>query len=94
MNRHISLVHFTEKGAAGMKESSDRAATFASKAKLLGVEVVAQYWSTGPIDGFLILEGEFAAVLRCLADLNAEGFVRTETHPAIDAGEFRRITNG
>ena len=93
MARYISLLSFTEQGAAKLKKSTARAAAFANAAKKAGVTVEAQYWLAGAYDGILILNGDSAAkVLNCLAGLVAEGNVRTKTLQAFDAAEFKAIT--
>lgn len=94
MATYISLLRFTDKGAAAIKKSASRATAFTRQARRHGVEVKAQYWTTGSRDGLLILSGEWESVLRCLAELNAAGNVRAETFQAFDAEEFRRITGG
>lgn len=89
MPRFISLLRFTEQGAKAIKKSTSRAHAFDKIAAKSGVRVVGQYWTLGRIDGVLILEADNESkALHCLADLAAEGNVRTETLPAYIDTEF------
>ena len=93
MARYISLVRFTEKGATNLKQSPARAEAFRSAVEKTGVTIEAQLWTVGSFDGVLILNGEENKILRCLADLNALGNVRTETLQAFDDREFSKIVS-
>lgn len=89
MPRFISLLRFTEQGAKAIKKSTSRAHAFDKIAAKSGVRVVGQYWTLGQVDGVLILEADNESkALHCLADLAAEGNVRTETLPAYIDTEF------
>jgi uncharacterized protein with GYD domain len=93
MPSYLSLLRFTDKGAANLRKSPTRAAAFAKAAAKHGVRVAAQSWTVGAYDGFLLLSADTESkVLRCLADLVAGGNVRTETLRAFDAAEFAKIT--
>jgi uncharacterized protein with GYD domain len=93
MPRYIALLRFTDQGARGIKNSTQRALDFRKAAEGVGVRVEAQYWMFGPYDGLLILNADDAeAALHCLTDLAAAGNVRTETMRAFDANEFSKLT--
>ena len=92
MARYVTLLKFTEQGAKNIKKSAERAAAFRDAAKKAGVNVETQLWTTGAYDGALVLSGDEKNVLRTLAELAAQGNVRTETLQAFDAEQFRAIT--
>lgn len=91
MARYISLLTFTDKGAAALRKTTARAAEFSNSAKKSGVSVEAQFWTTGACDGVLVLSGDEKKILRCLAQLATQGNVRTETLRAFDALEIKEI---
>ena len=92
MIRYVTLLRFTEQGLKNLKKSTTRAAAFREAAAKAGVNVEAQYWTTGSYDGTLILSAEDETnALRCLAALAAAGNVRTETLKAFSAKEFEAI---
>jgi uncharacterized protein with GYD domain len=92
MARYVTLLKFTEQGAKNIKKSAERAAAFRDAAKKAGVNVETQLWTTGAYDGALVLSGDEKNVLRALAELAAQGNVRTETLRAFDAEQFRAMT--
>jgi uncharacterized protein with GYD domain len=55
MSKYVVLLKFTEQGIANIGESLDRAESFKEAASRAGATVEAQYWTTGPYDGVLIL---------------------------------------
>jgi len=92
MARYISLIKFTEKGAAAIKESTKRARAFDAAAEKAGVKIEAQYWTIGRYDGVLVISAsKDEKALHCLAELVASGYVTTETMPAFDVKEFKKI---
>lgn len=92
MVRYVSLLHFTEKGSAAIKDSTQRAESFNLALAGTGVQIVGQYWTMGRYDGVLILEAESEKkILHYLAELSATGAVRPETMRAYDADEFDEI---
>jgi len=91
MARYVSLIRFTEQGACALKKSAARALEFRKAAGKAGLTVEAQLWTAGACDGVLILSGDERKILRCLAELVAQGNVRTETLQAFDAAEFKDI---
>lgn len=94
MVRYIALLKFTEQGVKTLTKSTARAAAFKQAAVGAGVNVEAQYWTTGAYDGALIFSAENETnALRCLSALAAAGNVRTETIRAFDAKEFETIAS-
>ena len=92
MARYIALLKFTEKGAANIKKSTDRAHAFDKLAAKAGVKVEGQYWTLGRYDGALILSAsDETKVLHLLTSLAALGNVHTETMQAFMDTEFEEI---
>jgi uncharacterized protein with GYD domain len=92
MVRYVSLLRFTEKGSAGIKDSTQRAESFNLALAGTGVDIVGQYWTMGSYDGVLILEAASEEkILHYLAALSATGAVQPETMRAFDADEFNEI---
>jgi uncharacterized protein with GYD domain len=91
MARYVSLIRFTDQGARALKKSAARASGFRKAAEKAGISVEAQLWTAGSCDGVLILNGDEAKILRCLAQLGVLGNIRTETLRAFDAREFKAI---
>lgn len=93
MARYLTLIKFTEKGARAIAKSTARAAAFRKAATKAGARIEAQYWTSGPYDGAIIISAaDEQKALRCLAALSAAGNVRTETLQALDAKEFAAIS--
>lgn len=93
MTRYVTLIRFTEQGARAIRKSAARALNFRKSAEKAGLRVEAQFWTAGACDGVLILSGEEKKILGCLAGLAALGNVRTESSPAFDAADFKRIVS-
>ena len=92
MARYVSLVRFTEKGAAQIKDSTKRARAFDDAAQKAGIEIVGQYWTIGSYDGILIVEAKSErSALHWLLELVSRGNVKTETLQAFNAEEFEEI---
>ena len=49
------LLRFTEQGLAQIGESLERAEAFEQAAEKAGAKVEAQYWTTGPYDGVMVI---------------------------------------
>jgi len=89
MAQFLVLMTLTEQGLKNIKKSTARAASFRKTAATAGVDTVAQYWTIGSRDGAVILRADNENdVLRAVARLAADGYVRTETMRALDANEF------
>ena len=92
MTRYISLLRFTEQGAKNIQKSTNRAHNFDKIAAKAGVKIEGQYWTMGACDGVLIISADSEKrALHCLAQLAAQGNVRTETMPAFIDKEFDDI---
>ncbi|MDR3405973.1 MAG: GYD domain-containing protein [Chthoniobacter sp.] len=92
MKRYITLLHFTEQGAKNIKNSTKRAHNFDTLAEKAGVIIEGQFWTTGSLDGVLIIKtDDDKKALHLLVELAAGGNVRTETLRAFTAEEFDSI---
>lgn len=95
MSHYISLLRFTEQGAANLKKSTARAHSFDKLAAKSGVTVVGQYWTLGEYDGVLILSADSEKkVLHLLSALSSAGNVQTATLQAFTDAEFDGIVSG
>jgi uncharacterized protein with GYD domain len=92
MAAYIVLVHFTEQGIRGVKDSPKRVAAFKAAAKKVGVTVKAFYWTLGRYDMVSILEAPNAEAVTALGlSVGKLGNVRTETLPAFDTAGMEAI---
>ena len=92
MPRYISLFRFTEQGAKALNKSPARARAYAKAAAKNGIRIVGQYWTVGQYDGVLIIEADSdQEALHSLAELAAQGNIRTETMRALVDTEFEAI---
>ena len=92
---YLILLTFTDAGLRNVGQSPHRAAAWRQKAEAAGIKVIAQLWTSGAYDGALLLEGDSEQkVLRAVAQLAAEGNVRTHSLRALHADEFAAMTRG
>ena len=92
MATYISLLKFTEKGAANIKESPARLDAAKKAFQSMGAELKQWYLVLGQYDAVVISEGpgdETAAKL--LLTIGAQGNIRTETFRAFTEEEYRKI---
>jgi uncharacterized protein with GYD domain len=93
MARYIALLRFTDTGAKGIKQSTNRAHKFDKSAMKSGVRIEGQYWTMGSYDGVLIIRADNEKkALHWLTELAATGAVRTTTLQAFTDVEFDAIT--
>jgi uncharacterized protein with GYD domain len=91
-NTCVTLLTFTDQGAAAIQQSPLRAAAVRRQFEAAGITVVSQLWTVGAYDGVLVLEGESEQkILGMLTQLAASGNVRTQTLRAFDAAQFAQI---
>jgi len=92
MATYVVLVHFTEQGVRGVKDSPKRAAAFKAAAGKAGVTVKAFYWTLGRYDMVSILEAPNAETVTALnLSVSKLGNVRTETLAAFDKAGMEAI---
>src|SRR5262245_39056965 len=92
MATYVVLIHFTDQGVRGVKDSPKRAAAFKAAAKRAGVIVRAFYWTLGRYDMVSILEAPNAETVTAIGlSVGKLGNVRTETLPAFDKAGMEAI---
>ena len=94
MPTYITLLRYTQQGAARVKESPDRLDAGRQAFKEFGVEIKDTYLLMGRYDLLCIIEGpDDETVAKCLLTLGSQGNVETETMKAWNEADFRKITN-
>jgi uncharacterized protein with GYD domain len=92
MPTYISLINWTEKGAAGFKDTVDRAEAGKALAGTFGGALKEIYWTLGPYDIVAVSEAPDDESATAFAlTLASQGNVRTTTMRAFDAGEMKAI---
>jgi len=92
MPTYVSLINWTEKGAATFKDTIDRADAGRALAGAFGGSLKEIYWTLGPYDIVAVSEApdDESATAFALA-LGSQGNVRTTTMRAFDADEMKGI---
>lgn len=94
MPTYITLLRYTQQGAARVKESPDRLDAGRQAFKQFGVEIKDTYLLMGRYDLLCVIEGpDDETVAKCLLTLGSQGNVQTETMKAWNEADFRKITN-
>jgi uncharacterized protein with GYD domain len=92
MPTYVSLINWTEKGAAEFKSTVDRAEAGKARAASFGGSLKDIYWTLGPYDIVAISDAPDDESATAFAlTLASQGNVRTTTMRAFDAGEMRGI---
>jgi uncharacterized protein with GYD domain len=92
MPTYISLINWTEKGAASFKDTVDRAEAGKALAGTFGGALREIYWTLGPYDVVAVSEAPDDESATAFAlSLASQGNVRTTTMRAFDAGEMKAI---
>jgi uncharacterized protein with GYD domain len=92
MATFITTVQFTEQGIRAVRESCDRAASFKSVARKMGVKVTGVYWTLGAFDGVIICEApDEETVTAAMLHVGSLGNVRTRTARAYNTAEMQKI---
>src|SRR5262245_47745833 len=92
MSKYVMLWKWTEKGAAELHNSPDRADAFVATAKRLGAKVESFLWTAGPYDGLAIIEAPDHETISALSLATAKlGNIATTTLRAYTADEFRKV---
>ena len=93
MPTYITLLRYTQQGAAKVKDSPKRLDAGRKSFKKIGVEIKDTYLLMGRYDLLCVIEGpNDEAVARALLTLGSHGNVKTETMKAWNEDEFRKIT--
>lgn len=93
MPTFITLLRWTQQGAANAKDSPKRLDAGREAFKKLGVEIKDTYMTMGRYDLVCVIEGpDDESVARALLSLGSQGNVQTETLKAWSEDEYRKIT--
>jgi uncharacterized protein with GYD domain len=93
MANYITLLRWTQQGAAKVKDSPKRLDAGRKAFKKFGVEIKDTYMTMGRYDLVCVIEGpDDDTVARALLSLGSQGNVQTETLKAWTEDEFRKIT--
>ena len=93
MATYITLLKWTQQGAANAKDSPKRLDAGREAFKKLGVEIKDTYLTMGRYDLVCVIEGpDGETVARALLSLGSQGNVQTETLTAFTEDQFRKIT--
>ena len=93
MPTFITLLRWTQQGAANVKDSPKRLDAGREEFKKLGVEIKDTWMTMGRYDLICVIDGpDDATVARALLTLGSQGNVQTETMKAWSEDEYRKIT--
>ena len=93
MPTFITLLRWTQQGAANVKDSPKRLDAGREAFKKMGVEIKDTWMTMGRFDLICVIEGpDDATVARALLTLGSQGNVQTETMKAWSEDEYRKIT--
>ena len=93
MPTYITLLRYTQQGAAKVRDSPKRLDSGRKAFKKLGVEIKDTYLTMGRYDLVCVIEGpDDESVARALLTLGSQGNVQTETMRAWTEDEYREIT--
>jgi uncharacterized protein with GYD domain len=94
MPTYISLLRWTQQGAANVKDSPKRLDAGREAFKKLGVQIKDTYLTMGRYDLVCVIEGpDDESVAKALLSLGAQGNIQTETLKAWPESEYRKITS-
>ncbi len=91
MATYVILSNFTAQGIEHVKDSPDRLAAFTKMAKKMGVTVKHSWYTVGPHDMTVVVEGSDEAVTATLLKLGSLGNVRTSSMRAYSADEMKAM---
>jgi uncharacterized protein with GYD domain len=92
MATYITLIKFTERGAANIKETCKRASDFKASAKKRGIEVKEQYWCMGAFDGLIIFDAaDDESATAGMLSLSSLNNVTTQTLRSFTATEMGKV---
>jgi uncharacterized protein with GYD domain len=92
MPTYITLLRWTQQGAAKAKESPKRLDAGRKAFKKRGVEIKDTYLTMGRYDLVCVVEGpDDETVAAALISLGSQGNVQTETLKAFDEDQYRKI---
>ena len=92
MSTFVTTIKFTEQGIANVRDTTQRANSFRSEAKKMGVNVTDILWTLGAFDGLIVFDApdeETAAALTLR--LGSLGNVQSQTGRAFRESEMSGI---
>lgn len=92
MATYITLIHFTQQGAAEVKDSAKNLEQAKQMFKAMGAEIKEIYMTLGQYDMIAIAEAPDAETIAKLSlGISSQGGVRGETLRAFSEEEFQKI---
>ena len=92
MIRYVVLLQFTEHGAAGVKDSAERADSFRKQVEDAGGSVEFLSWTLGHVDGVLAFTApDEATAVALVLGLRKQAMVQTTMLRAFDPTEFAAV---
>ncbi|HKZ78419.1 MAG TPA: GYD domain-containing protein [Pyrinomonadaceae bacterium] len=92
MPTYVTLLKWTQQGAAKVKESPKRLDAGRKAFHKLGVEIKDTYLTMGRYDLVCVIEGpDDETVARALLSLGSQGNIQSETLKAFTEDEYRKI---
>ena len=92
MPRYVTLLNWTEQGAASFKETVDRYEGANQQFEKLGVKLLDVYWTIGDYDIVTIVEApDDESASAALLMLGSGGNVRTKAMRAFSPDEMRGV---
>ena len=92
MPTYVTLLKWTQQGAAKVKESPKRLDAGRKAFHKLGVEIKDTYLTMGRYDLVCVIEGpDDETVARALLSLGSQGNIQSETLKAFSEDEYRKI---
>ncbi len=87
----IGLISLTDQGIRNVKDSRRRFEAFRAMAEKLGVTVKDVYYTLGPYDMLVIMEGPEEAVTAALLTVSSLGNVRSQTLRGFSLDDIKGI---
>jgi uncharacterized protein with GYD domain len=92
MPSYITLLRWTQQGAASLKDSPKRLDAGREAFRKLGAEIKDVYMTMGRCDLVCVIEApDDSTAARALLSLGSQGNVQTETLKAFSEDEYRKI---
>jgi uncharacterized protein with GYD domain len=92
MPRFVSLLDWTQQGAANFQETVDRYEAAEQQFEQLGVRFVDVYWTLGEHDIVAVVEApDDETATASLLAIGAQGNIRTKTMRAFSRDEMRAV---
>ena len=92
MAKYIGLVKYTAKGIENIRESPNRLDAFKQLCESMGAKVDGFYLTMGRYDLVVILDVPKPEIIaKILLTTTSKGAISTETLPAFEEAEYRKI---